>query len=204
MTSRPRMPGLRRVLVLLLAVALAAPAALTVLPSQPAQASSDDEFILLYFPHSTMDVEFGNEFGFIRGRFHRGSDIFSPKLTPVVAIADGFVERIKKGSRSGWYVKLRHSDDWESHYMHLNNDTPGTDNGRGGREFAIAEGLEVGDFVAAGDVIGFVGDSGNAEGSQPHTHFELHHNGRAVNPYRYLAAAWERKLSRLEKADVVR
>ncbi len=93
---------------------------------------------------------------------------------------------------------LQHRAGWETWYMHLNNDNPNTDDGRAPRDLMFAPGLEVGDFVAAGDLIGFVGDSGNAEGTEPHTHFELHHNGRTINPYPYLVAAYERALAVVE------
>ena len=76
--------------------------------------------------------------------------------------------------------------------MHLNNDTPGTDNGRADRAETYAAGLGLGDFVTAGQLIGYVGDSGNAEGSGSHTHFELHVNGKAIDPYPFLEAAYER------------
>jgi murein DD-endopeptidase MepM/ murein hydrolase activator NlpD len=184
----------RRAVRLLLALALIPIA--VVGHAQEAPAAGTDDFVFLYFPHDSTDVVFSNDWGAGRsgGRRHRGTDVFSEKLTPVVAVADGFVERIRKGRRAGWYVKLRHADDWTTYYMHLNNDTPGTDDQRNDRNLAIVEGLEVGDFVAAGEVIAYVGDSGNAEGTRPHTHFELHRRGRAVNPFPYLDAAWQRQL----------
>ena len=114
------------------------------------------------------------------------------KMAPVVAVLDGVVEKLLEGDISGYYLKIDHGEGTSSWYMHLNNDTPGTDDGRGGTDFAFADGLQVGDQVQAGQLIGYVGDSGNAEWSGSHTHFELHIGGRAVNPYPYLRDAWDR------------
>ena len=77
-------------------------------------------------------------------------------------------------------------------YIHLNNDlTDGNDNrGRCVNGVAFPRDLKTGDRVAAGQPVGFVGDSGDANGVHPHLHFERHpHGGRATNPYRYLLAA---------------
>ena len=121
------------------------------------------------------------------GRTHKGSDIFADKGTPVVAVADGTVIVIAVGQRAGRYIAVRHEGGWTSYYMHLDNDTPGTDDGLGG---APAEGIAVGVQVKAGDVLDYVGDSGNAETTPPHLHFEIRdHNGTATNPYPYLRHA---------------
>jgi hypothetical protein len=77
-------------------------------------------------------------------------------------------------------------------YIHLNNDlTEGNDN-RGGcvNGVAFPRGLKSGARVRGGQPIGFVGDSGDANGISPHLHFERHPNGgRATNPYPFLLAA---------------
>ena len=160
----------------------------------PAAAAEDVEFI--YFPHEGLDVEFSNDWGRPRDggeRSHKGNDIFSPKGTPVVAVADGFIKFMGHTDRPGFQVRLRHAGGWETWYFHLNNDRPGTDDGRGGAEAAFAEGLEQGMWVAAGTVIGYVGDSGNAEPHAAHTHFELRRYGVATNPYYHLRTAWVRQ-----------
>jgi hypothetical protein len=136
-------------------------------------------------PHSFTDT-----FGAPRdgGRSHEGTDIFAAKLTPVVAVANGVITTMRTdGLRAGVFIGLTHNDGWSSWYMHLNNDTPDTDDGLG---VGFVDGLTVGASVVAGEVIGFVGDSGNAEDSSPHLHFELHDPGNAViNPYPHLAIA---------------
>jgi len=172
----------------------------------PSPAQAEDEFEFIYFPHEEVTSRFSNDWGDARsgGRRHQGNDIFAAKHTAVVAVADGFVTAIGESTRSGNYVRIEHRDGWETWYMHLNNDTPGTDDGSGGLEHAIAPSLEEGGFVPAGTVIGYVGDSGNAEATTPHTHFELHDGTRAVNPFPYLTEAHERWLRVMELSDKVR
>ncbi|HVR31979.1 MAG TPA: M23 family metallopeptidase [Acidimicrobiia bacterium] len=117
------------------------------------------------------------------GRMHEATDIMGPKMLPVVAAADGVVRWI--GS-SCCYLSIDHGGGWETWYIHLNNDTPGTDDGQA---WGIAPGIERGTQVYKGQLIGWVGDSGNAEWTAPHLHFQIFHNDVAVNPYQYLISA---------------
>lgn len=134
---------------------------------------------------------------------HEGVDIFDPQMTPVLAARDGVVSGVlwtndlaHVGPTLCCSVSIIHGDGWESWYSHLNNDTPGTDNDLGdvnalAWELGYVPGLQVGDVVQAGDLIGWMGDSGNAKGTPDHIHFELHDPaGNPVNPYvRLLQAA---------------
>ncbi|NND03544.1 MAG: M23 family metallopeptidase [Acidimicrobiia bacterium] len=179
---------MRKLILLAVLSALASSLVISVSP-----VGADEGFEFTYFPHEGLDIEFSNDWGNPRdggARTHKGNDVFSPKMTPVIAVADGFVTMIGKGDRPGYQVRIRHANGWQTWYFHLNNDSPGTDNNRGGPENAFAEGLEEGMFVEAGTVIGFVGDSGNAEHTEPHTHFELRRGGQAINPYYHLRDAW--------------
>ena len=126
---------------------------------------------------------------------HHAQDVMADKMTVVVAAAAGTIIRINGSSVSGstgptnrcCTLAIRHDDGWESVYIHLNNDTPGTDDGQG---WGIAPGLSVGARVNAGQHIAWVGDSGNAENTSPHVHFELWDTERiAVNPYNALRTA---------------
>jgi len=125
--------------------------------------------------------------------YHQGQDIMAEKMVPIVAVADGYVRLVNWTSSQSMNpdrccsLVLRHDDGWESWYIHLNNDTPGTDDGEG---WGIVEGITPGTRVKAGQHIAWVGDSGNAEYVAPQLHFELRDPSLTiVNPYRALVAA---------------
>ena len=165
----------------------------------PAQASASTEqpdFVLTSFPHDTTAVNFWDSWGARRsgGRRHTGTDILSPRGTRVLAVAEGPVTAFGTKRLSGVYLRLDHGGGWTSTYMHLNNDTLGTDDGNGGVWTALHPLITVGAVVRAGQVIGYVGNSGNAEGKQPHTHFEMAFEGEKVNPYPHLRDAWNRQM----------
>lgn len=161
---------------------------LTPIASAAAQAADTVDLYPMMFPvggsHS-----FADTFGAPRsdGRQHQGADIFADKMVPVLAVADGTISSIAIGERAGRYIVVTHNDGWRSYYLHLNNDTPGTDDGLLDER---VEGIAVGAKVVAGQVLDFVGDSGNAETTPSHLHFELHApDGTVVNPTPHLLLA---------------
>jgi len=108
------------------------------------------------------------------GRTHEGTDILGKKMTPLLSAVDGRVVFMPFDEPSwGYAVYIRDSDGYEYSYLHINNDTPGTNDGLGGPENAYAPGLERGSAVTRGQFIGWMGDSGNAEGVGSHLHFEI-------------------------------
>ena len=129
------------------------------------------------------------------GTIHHAQDIMAPKMTPIVASNSGTIKYVN-WSRSDdpptdrcCTLVIDHDDGWESWYIHMNNDTPGTDDGQG---WGIAPGILPGVHVNAGQLVGWVGDSGNAENTGPHLHYELKDpEGTLVNPYQALIAARE-------------
>jgi len=123
-------------------------------------------------------------------REHFGIDIttYGWKGLPVVAAQDGTVTKITYDQgKAGCAIRIRGRDRWQTRYIHLNNDTPGTD------DIGYpcpAPGIEVGAKVVAGQIIGWIGDSGNAEHGVPNIHFELRTpSGYPVDPYRSLKAS---------------
>jgi murein DD-endopeptidase MepM/ murein hydrolase activator NlpD len=154
------------------------------------------EFTVEVFPHNTAAIRFSDSWGNRRsgGRRHEGTDIISPRGTEILAVADGVIAEMGANRTSGYFIRVEHADEWMTSYLHLNNDTHGTDDGDGGMWTAFYPTLEEGDEVVAGQVIGYVGDSGNAEGTIPHTHFEIKHDGEKRNPYPYLRYALEREM----------
>jgi hypothetical protein len=133
------------------------------------------------------DVTFQDDFGAPRtGHTHEGNDLISVggvKMRPIVAAADGVVDWIDDDC---CHMSVDHGGGWKTVYIHLNNDTPGTDDGLG---WGIADGITEGTHVVKGQLIGYLGDSGNAENVTPHLHFEIRKDGVAIDPYPYLIEA---------------
>jgi murein DD-endopeptidase MepM/ murein hydrolase activator NlpD len=89
----------------------------------------------------------------------------------------------------GFMITLDGDDGYTYNYIHLNNDTPGTDDGQGGSANAYAPGIRQGVRVERGQHIAWVGDSGNAESVGAHLHFEIYDGSTAIDPYESLLAA---------------
>ena len=132
-------------------------------------------------------VNYRDDFGECRAgcsRRHEGIDLPDPKLTHEVAATDGTVTEIgtNRGAASGNMLTLQGDDGWSYKYMHINDDTPGTNDGSNPPAWMFAPGLHVGSRVRAGQFLGYLGDSGDATG--PHLHFELHRpDGAPIDGY---------------------
>ena len=121
-------------------------------------------------------------------REHHGNDImtYGWKGIPVVAAHDGRIRLIRDDGE--WCnIEITGRDRWYTRYVHLNNDTPGYDD----RDYeCVVPGIERGTWVDAGQIIGWIGDSGNAEHTPPHLHFEIRMpSGLPVDPYKSLKAS---------------
>ncbi len=134
-----------------------------------------------------------DDFGAPRaGGPHQGNDLIAERHTPVVAVEAGSVKTWTTSASAGCMLYL-HGDSGTTYlYIHLNNDLTARNDNKGKcvPGTAYAPGLKDGMHVDAGQLVGYVGDSGDANGIQPHLHFELHPGGgKAVDPYPYLRRA---------------
>lgn len=138
-------------------------------------------------------VRYSDDFGDPRsgGRTHEGNDIVGKKMIPLVAVVDGTVRFVAYPEPYyGYMVSIEDEDGYQYRYLHINNDKPGTDDNKGGGVNAYALDMKRGYPVAAGQLIGWMGDSGNAESTAPHLHFEIRSSdGAPINPYQSLKAA---------------
>ena len=140
-------------------------------------------------------VSYTNDFGAARWQgSHKGNDIMAAKKARVVAAEAGKVVKWTSSRSAGCMLYLYGASGTTYMYIHLNNDRTMRNDNRGGcrNGIAYAPGLVSGQKVQAGRFIGYVGDSGDANGIASHLHFELHPNGgAAVSPYRKLRGAWK-------------
>jgi hypothetical protein len=134
------------------------------------------------------------------GRTHCAGDILGPKHADVYAAVGGTVSSMPMTKPSyGYVVNIQGDDGRRYSYLHLNDDRPGTNDDSAGPEHAYAPGLQKGSRVERGQLIGYLGDSGNAKGID-HLHFEIHDpayetpacatgGATRINPYRSLRQA---------------
>jgi hypothetical protein len=139
------------------------------------------------------EAQYTNDFGDARGQgTHQGNDIMAPKRAIAVAAEAGRVKFHATSARAGCMLYLDGESGTQYLYVHLNNDvSKGNDNtGKCIAGISYARGLKSGDKVEAGQPVGYVGDSGDADGIASHLHFEFHPNGgAAVSPYKHLQRA---------------
>ncbi len=101
-------------------------------------------------------------------KMHNGVDLSAPSGTPIYATRSGVVSYSGYNGSAGNYVTINHQDGYKSRYMHMTHYVVST-----------------GQWVSAGQVIGYCGSTGDSTG--PHLHFEIEYNGRYVNPANYIS-----------------
>lgn len=137
-------------------------------------------------------VSYTNDWGDSRGdHSHQGNDLLAPRRAPAVATEDGRISFHTTSSLAGCMLYLYGDSGTTYLYIHLNNDRTKRNDNQGACVAGTAywKGIKDGQRVKAGQPIGYVGDSGDADGT-PHLHFEVHPgDGGAVNPFPYLKNA---------------
>ena len=122
--------------------------------------------------------------------FHKGIDLLAEKLQPVVSAVDGVVAAVLDHPTAGVGVVIRDADGYEYRLYHLNNDSPFTDDDVAAANWRLGPGVNPGASVSAGQLIGFVGDSGNAELAASRLYFEIRRpDGTSIDPSWSLDAA---------------
>lgn len=108
------------------------------------------------------------------GRTHEGIDIMAPRGTKVLSATEGLIADLRNNNLGGKVVWILGPGGSWHYYAHLNEHK---------------RGLNVGDYVKKGDLIGYVGNTGNARHTAPHLHYGIYLEGKGrgvVNPYPYL------------------
>ena len=149
----------------------------------------------IYIPEVRFPVDIGydlpliNSWGFPRmpgtpdEHWHEGIDIFAPAGTPLLAAERGVVTRTGSGRLGGLTLWIKGESGANWYYAHL---------------LDFAPGVEAGLAVEAGDIVGYVGNTGNAVSTPAHVHLELHPGGgEPVDPYPLLKVVSDRELAAL-------
>jgi Peptidase family M23 len=138
-------------------------------------------------------VSYIDDFGAPRpGGPHQGNDLMSAKKSPAVAAESGTVKYWTTSRSAGCMLYLYGESGTIYYYIHLNNDLTTRNDNRGKCVQGVAYAVKNGARVAPGQQIGYVGDSGDANGGMSHLHFEVHPGGgKAVSPYPYLQKAYK-------------
>jgi murein DD-endopeptidase MepM/ murein hydrolase activator NlpD len=128
--------------------------------------SSSGKACILERPYSYVDSWGAPRSG---GRSHQGTDVMAPHGARVFAFVNGVVSRESTSSNGGIQLYLQGDNGVEYFYAHLSG-------------YAVSTGAR----VRAGQLIAYNGQTGNAQYTAPHVHFEVHMSGGAVNPYPHL------------------
>ncbi|HEY5403713.1 MAG TPA: M23 family metallopeptidase [Pyrinomonadaceae bacterium] len=100
-------------------------------------------------------------------RLHEGQDIFAPKGTPIYSATTGYVYKVGENPLGGQTVSVIGAAGRIYYYAHLDSYAPG---------------IEVGDPANTKTLLGYVGTTGNAQGTPPHLHFGVYTSSGAINP----------------------
>lgn len=141
-------------------------------PPKPGHGSNTVDGITWLMPinYTYFSDPFGYRWHPIHGdwRFHAGVDLAAPQGTPIYATRGGQVTIASyEAGGAGYWVSINHLDGFSSRYMHMTH-------------FIVSPGQ----YVAAGQIIGYCGSTGGSTG--PHLHFGIYYNGTAVNPAKYI------------------
>jgi len=122
------------------------------------------------------------------GRKHEGQDIFAQRGTPILSATGGYIYNIGENNLGGQTVSVISKGGRVYYYAHLDS---------------YARGIKIGDRVSTRTVLGYVGTTGNAQGTPPHLHFGVYTSSGAINPLPMLTDRIPPAVTRQEPKRVI-
>ena len=122
------------------------------------------------------------------GRKHEGQDIFAPRGTPILSATSGYIYNIGEDNLGGHTVSVISKGGRVYYYAHLDS---------------YARGIKIGDRISTRTVLGYVGTTGNAQGTPPHLHFGVYTSTGAINPLPMLTDRIPPAVTRQEPRRVI-